>query len=245
MKQSGKIIYLVEDDPSVRGPLSDFLISQDLEVLCFESARAYLAHVRSDTNACLILEMELNDIHGLELQRQLAASSSPPIIFISEDARISSIVTAMKAGAVECVAKPVDHEALLISIEAALAQDRRMRQKRADKADLRERLCSLTPRQREVLALVVGGLLNKQAAAILDISEVTLQIHRSQIMRKMAADSFAELVRMSVTLRIPYWHETSMGERLRSSRSTGLMTPDKQNLESHRRTVAKSMVGRL
>jgi FixJ family two-component response regulator len=216
MKRTGEMIYLVEDDPHVRNPLSDFLTSMEMQVLCFGSALEYLTWVRTDTSACLILEMELKGAHGLELQRQLVAERSLPVIFISEGANVSSIVSAMKAGAVECLTKPVDHEALRMAIEVALAQDRRVRQKRADRAKLTERLCSLTPRQREVLPLVVGGLLNKEAAAILDISEVTLQIHRSQIMRKMAANSFAELVRMAVKLRIPYWRETSTGQCLPS-----------------------------
>ena len=218
MKRIGEMIYLVEDDPHVREGLSAFLTAMELEVLCFGSAAEYLAYVRSDVSACLILEMELKDMHGLELQRRLAGELGPPIIFISEHGSVLSIVSAMKAGAVECLTKPVDHEALLMAIEAALAQDRRVRQKQADKAKLRERFCSLTPRQREVFSLVVGGLLNKQAAAILDISEVTLQIHRSQIMRKMAADSFAELVRMAVKLHIPYWRAASTGECLSSSK---------------------------
>lgn len=216
MNRIGEMIYLVEDDPQLREAISGFLASMALEVLCFGSAAEYLAYVRSEVSACLILEMGLKDMHGLELQRRLAGELGPPIIFISEHGSVLSIVSAMKAGAVECLTKPVDYEALLTAIEEALAQDRRLRQKQADKAKLRERLCSLTPRQREVFSLIVGGLLNKQAAAILDISEVTLQIHRSQIMRKMAADSFAELVRMAVKLHIPYWRAASTGECLPS-----------------------------
>jgi FixJ family two-component response regulator len=216
MKRTGEMIYLVEDDFHLREALSDFLISMDLEVLCFGSAAEYLEFFRSDSSACLILEMDLRDMHGLDLQRQLAGRLGPPIIFISEHGSVSSIVSAMKAGAIECLTKPVDYEALLMAIESALAQNRRMREKHADTAKLRERLCSLTPRQREVFPLVVGGLLNKQAAALLDISEVTLQIHRSQIMRKMAADSFAELVRMAVKLRIPYWRKSPAGQSLPS-----------------------------
>jgi FixJ family two-component response regulator len=153
--------------------------------------------------------MNLADANGLELQQQLSIGTSPPIIFISDYSSVSATVSAMKVGAMEFLTKPVDLAALAAAVETALAHDRRERQRYARRAKLQERLRSLTPRQREVFPLVVGGLLNKEAAAIFDISEVTLQIHRSQIMRKMAADSFAELVRMAVMLHIPHWRDTS------------------------------------
>jgi len=139
---------------------------------------------------------------GLDLQRHLSGESGPPIIFMSGKGDIPSTVRAMKGGAIEFLTKPLDEDALLTAIRTAFAQDRKLRQRHADLAKLRERLASLTPREREVLPLVVGGLLNKQAAAVLGISIVTLQVHRGQIMRKMAAKSLAELVRMASKLGI-------------------------------------------
>jgi len=205
MKRSGEAVYLVEDDPLVREAICRVLESADIQVCSFSSADEYLAYVRSDMSACMVLELDLRDGSALELQRQLAADAGPPVIFISRNTNISATVCAMKAGAIEFLTMPVDEAALLEAVQNALVLDLKLRHRRACKARLQQRLISLTPRQREVFPLVIGGLLNKQAAAILDISEVTLQIHRSQIMKKMAADSLAELVRMAVTLRIPHW----------------------------------------
>ena len=151
--------------------------------------------------------MHLPDVDGLELQRRLAEKSHPPIIFISGKCDIPSTVQAMKAGAIEFLTKPVDPLALLSAVGTAFAQDRRLRQKKAELVKLQQRLRLLTPRERDVFPLIVGGLLNKQAAAMLGISEVTLQIHRSQVMRKMKAESFADLVRMAIKLRIPHRRE--------------------------------------
>ena len=142
------------------------------------------------------------DINGLELQRKLLSSSSPPIVFISGNADVPASVTAMKAGAIEFLTKPVDISDLLAAIRLGFSKDRRRRQNAAELAVLQERLSSLTRREREVLPLVTQGMLNKQAASLLGVSEVTLQVHRGQIMRKMKADSFADLVRTAARLRI-------------------------------------------
>jgi len=205
VKGTGELVYLIEDDQAVREELLDFLSSIEIEAIGFGSAVEFLAHVRSDDCSCLIVEMDMEEITGLELQRRLDPQTHPPIIFVSEGINVESTVAAMKAGAIEFLIRPINTTVLRTAIEAALMQDRILRRRRARRAQLQERLSSLTPRQREVLPLVIGGLLNKQAAALLHISEVTLQIHRSQIMQKMAADSFAELVRMAVELRIPHW----------------------------------------
>jgi FixJ family two-component response regulator len=207
MDRTGEVVYLIEEDSPGRAALLQMLVAFELKVVCFGAAAEYFAYTRSDTSACLVLEMKLPDIHGLELQRQLAGKMNPPIIFVSAECDIPTTVCAMKAGALEFLTKPVDPKALVAAIRTAFAQDRRLRQRRADVKMLEARFSLLTPREREVLPLVVGGLLNKQAAAFLGISEVTLAVHRGQVMRKMAADSLAELVRMAVRLRIPHWSE--------------------------------------
>jgi FixJ family two-component response regulator len=202
MRNTGEIVYLVDDDPRVRQAITELLESFQLTVISFESAASYLAHARVDTAACLVLDLQLPQMNGLDLQKQLGPESGPPIVFISGHGDIPSTVCAMKAGAVEFLTKPVDPEALFTAVRSAFDQDRDRRRQQADLAGLQRRLALLSAREREVLPLVVAGLLNKQSAAILGITEVTLQIHRGQIMRKMAATSFAELVRMSGKLGI-------------------------------------------
>lgn len=197
-----QVVYLVDDDTAVRETLSDLLESFGMEVVSFGSAGEYLQHARSDEVACLLLDLELPDISGLDLQRQLDRETGPPVIFITGHGDIPSSVRAIKAGAIEFLTKPIDTEALVTTIRAAFAQDRIVREKGADLAALRQRLAQLTPREREVLPLVIHGLRNKQAAAVLGITEITIQAHRGQIMRKMRARTFAELVRMGEKLGI-------------------------------------------
>jgi FixJ family two-component response regulator len=203
MRNTGEISYVVDDETSVREAVCAMLDSADIQVLGFESAEAYLCHSRSDVAACLITDLRMPGIGGLELQRRLKAVDSPPIIFISGRGDVPSTAQAMKAGAIEFLTKPLDTAALLTAVTAAFAKDRVQRQQRAELGELQRRLSLLSPREREVLPLIVSGLLNKQAASVLCITEVTLQIHRSQIMRKMAARSFADLVRMAGKLGIP------------------------------------------
>ena len=200
--QANEVIYLVDDDERVHEGLAELLASHGMAVVSFSSAAEYLKHTRVDSAACLILDLKMPQMGGLDLQRQLSGEVGPPIIFMSGEGDIPSTVRAMKGGAIEFLTKPLDEDALLTAIRTAFAQDRKLRQRHAHLAQLRERLASLTPREREVLPLVVGGLLNKQAAAVLGISIVTLQVHRGQIMRKMAARSLAELVRMASKLGI-------------------------------------------
>lgn len=213
MEQLDGIVYLLDDDAETKETLSEHLASRGRVVRSFSSAEEFLAYVRPNECSCLILEMDLPDANGLELQRQLSTEVGPQIIFLSKQSSVTATVCAMKAGAIEFLMKPVDVTALMEAVELALARDRRRRQKHAYKVKLQGRLRSLTPRQREVFSLVVAGLLNKEAAAVLDISEVTLQIHRSQIMRKMAAGSLAELVRMAIALHLPYWQGFQFEDR--------------------------------
>lgn len=196
------VVYLVDDDPRLRESLADALTSRHFVVRVFSSSAAYLSFPKVDSSACLILDLNLPEIDGLALQKQIGVESGPPIIFLTGAGDIPSTVKAMKAGAIEFLTKPVSMEVLLDAIGTAFRQDVIQRRYRADLIDLRERLASLTPREREVLPLVVEGLLNKQAADVLSISLVTLQIHRGQIMKKMQATSLADLVRMSSKLGI-------------------------------------------
>jgi FixJ family two-component response regulator len=197
------IVFIVDDDRRIREALTDLLSSYDMRAVAFASASEYLTYQKPDVPACLLLDLELPDINGLDLQQIIAAGDHPQVVFISGHADIPSSVRAMKGGAVDFLTKPIRQEDLMRAIRAALAQSRDARQKSAALAALRERYTSLTRRERDVLPLVVSGFLNKQAAAELGISEVTLQIHRGSIMKKMQAGSLAELVRMAAALEIP------------------------------------------
>jgi FixJ family two-component response regulator len=203
MNTADEVVYLVDDDASVREALGEFLRARGMKVIGFQSAADFLAHERADSAACLILDLKMPGINGLELQERLVDESSPTIIFLSGRGDIPSTVRAIKAGAIEFLTKPVDLETLVPMVTSALARDRENRTRRAELTGLKKRFAALSPREQDVLPLVVKGLLNKQSAAALGIAEVTLQIHRSQIMKKMAADSFAELVRMAEKLGIP------------------------------------------
>ena len=185
------IVFIVDDDRRIRESLCELLSTFDLRAVAFGTAAEYIAHAKPDVPACLILDVELPDINGLDLQSQIAQGNHPPIVFITGHGDIPASVRAIKAGAIDFLTKPFREDDLLRAIHAAIAQDREARRKRADLAELNQRLESLTPREREVLPLVVSGLLNKQAAAKLGISEITLQIHRSNIMKKMGAASLA------------------------------------------------------
>lgn len=197
------VVFIVDDDRRIREALSDLLSSFDMHAVAFGSAADYMAYPKPDVPACLVLDVQLPDINGLDLQSRIAQGNHPQIVFITGHGDIPSSVRAIKTGAVDFLTKPLREVDLMRAINSALAQDRDARRKRAELADLQQRLSRLTPREREVLPLVVSGLLNKQAAAELGISEVTLQIHRGSIMKKMEAGSLAELVRMAGTLEIP------------------------------------------
>ena len=198
-----EIVFVLDDDYRIREALSMLLSSFDMRVVAFGSAGEYLAYPKPDVAACLVLDVELPDINGLDLQSQIAEGNEPHIVFITGHADIPSTVRAIKTGAVDFLTKPFSEADVMRAIHAALAQNRAARQKRAELALLQQRFRRLTPRERDVVPLVVSGLLNKQAAAKLGISEITLQIHRGNIMKKMEAASLPELVRMAGTLDIP------------------------------------------
>ena len=205
------IVFVIDDDHRIREAVSELLASLGMNAIAFGAAAQYVGFERPDLPACLVLDIELPDINGLEFQKQLADSHHPPIVFITGHGDIPSSVRAIKRGAVDFLTKPFSEQELLDAIHAAIDQDRRCRGERAELDVLRERLAGLTPREREVLPLVVSGLLNKQAATALGISEVTLQIHRSKIMHKMAAASLADLVRIAEKLEIPVTHSRRAG----------------------------------
>ncbi len=206
-------VYTVTNSPCVDAALLALGDEDGTEVVRLASAQEFLEYMRTDDSSCLILELPRSDHEEMEMCCQLAAKACPPVIFVCGHSDVASAVRAMKAGAIEVLTVPVDPSALMEAIQLAIAQDRNLRERRAERAKLNERFALLTPREREVLPLIVGGLLNKQAAAVLGISEVTLQIHRSQAMRKMQAGSVADLVRMAAKLHVPSWRDKRTEKR--------------------------------
>jgi FixJ family two-component response regulator len=202
MNSDDPIVFVVDDDIRVREALSGLISSVGLRVAAFGSAAEFLEFEKPDAPACLILDLQLPDVSGLELQEELASGDPPPIVFITGHADIPSSVRAMKAGAIEFLPKPFGEQELLQAVDAAFARDRTARQKRLELAELQKRYNLLTPREREVLPFVVAGFANKETAADLGTSEITIGVHRGQIMRKMGARSLAELVRMADKLGI-------------------------------------------
>jgi FixJ family two-component response regulator len=200
---SSPTVFIVDDDVGVREGLCDLVVFAGMRAVPCASASEYLEQPKPGCPACLILDVGLPDISGIDLQRQLVAEDHPPIIFLTGDSDIPTSVRAIKDGAIDFLIKPCPKADLIAAIDAAIAEDCRARTDRMERARLRQRHSRLTAREREVLPLVVGGFLNKQAAASLGISEITLQIHRSSVMRKMQADSLAELVRMAIALSVP------------------------------------------
>jgi FixJ family two-component response regulator len=191
------MVFVIDDDESIREALKSLIRSVGLSVETFASAHEFLQSSRPDVPSCLILDVRMPGLSGLDLQRDLAeANIHIPIIFITGHGDIPMSVRAMKAGAVEFLTKPFRDQDLLDAIQQALERDRRARSQQADTAELRNRYNSLTPRETEVFALVVKGLLNKQIALQLGTSEITVKLHRRQVMEKMHADSLADLVRM-------------------------------------------------
>ena len=203
VKFVGPIVFVVDDDASVREALSSLIRSIDLNVETFPSAREFLQHKRPDVPACLVLDVRLPGLSGLDLQRELAAAkSSIPIIFMTGHGDVPMSVRAMKAGAVEFLTKPFRDQELLDAIHQAIERDRELLKQRSEAAMLNARYQALTPREREVMGLVVRGLLNKQIAGELGTSEITVKIQRGQAMKKMQAQSVPDLVRISEKLGI-------------------------------------------
>ena len=210
VRQDSPVVFVVDDDAAVRESLDSLIRSVGLRVESFSSAQEFLRHEAPETPACLVLDVRLPGLSGLDLQRELlGAERAIPIIFITGHGDIPMSVRAMKAGAVEFLTKPFREQQLLRAIEQAIERDREGLAQRREMAELFARYGSLTPREQEVMASVVKGLLNKQIAAELGTAEITVKIQRSRVMKKMKANSLPGLVRMAGKLGIAPPVETS------------------------------------
>lgn len=197
------VVAIVDDDASVREGLHSLIRSAGWRAEVFASAQQFLERRGSEAPNCLVLDLQLPGTSGLDLQKRLAeAELEIPIVFLTGHGNIPASVQAMKAGAIEFLTKPVDEEELLRAIREAIERDDDTRQEHAERHDLQGRYETLTPREREVMQQVISGLLNKQVAAELNITEFTVKVHRGQVMRKMRADSLPDLVRMADSLGI-------------------------------------------
>jgi FixJ family two-component response regulator len=210
MNSEDAIVFVIDDDSRIREALLSLIRSVGLKAAAFGSASEFLVAKKPDCPACIVLDLQLPDVDGLQLQQELGSEGSPPIVFITGHGTVPASVRAMKAGAIEFLSKPFSDHDLLAAIESGLILDRARRQSRMKLDDLQQRYRLLTPREQEVLRFVVSGFANKETAYNLAISEITIGVHRGQVMRKMRAQSLADLVRMADKLGIA--HITSSSE---------------------------------
>ncbi|MFM0339966.1 response regulator transcription factor [Paraburkholderia fungorum] len=202
MKSASEVVYVVDDDRRVREALTSLLRANGRDARAFDSGREFLETPRQNSVSCLILDLRMPGMSGLEVQKLVSTDSQIPVIFITGKGDVPSTVLAMKGGAVDFLTKPLDEDELMRVVAAALARAQVLRKEADDAAMLHALYQTLTPREQELLPLLARGLLNKQAAAVLGITEYTVQVHRGHIMRKMRADSFATLVRQAGKLQL-------------------------------------------
>jgi FixJ family two-component response regulator len=222
MSSTDPVVYVLNGDPQIRNGLCELIRSAHLDEISFGSAGEYLCLPKRDVPGCVILDVDLPDMCGLELQRQIAATDAP-VLFVTGRSDIGCSVRAIKSGALDFLTIPFETTELLQAIRAAIVHDGNTRAQRAAETELRRRYSSLTTRERQVMHLVASGLRNKQSAWELGISEFTLQIHRAQVMQKMRAPSIAHLVRMADALDVPHWalHEPTKNHLLRGLEAVG------------------------
>jgi FixJ family two-component response regulator len=234
------LVLIVSGNDCIRCLLQQLLAAHGLHAFDFQSGTAYMAQPQPQVPACLILDVELGDMSGFELQRRLSGTS-PPAIFVSRHADIAHSVRAFKAGALDFLTPPLEPEILLAAVQAAINLDASTRAQREKMKQLRERYQRLTPRERQVLPMVVSGMLNKQVASVLGISEVTVEIHRGRVMQKLGAGSFAALVRMADWLA----ECERMGENPPRAESTSILptVPARNRLRIDPTLVAGAWVG--
>jgi len=200
MQSEKPVVHIVSNDSSGTRKLNQFFVSRGLDVVAFRTAAEYIVAKRDNRPACLILDLILPDLDGLEIQRRLTGSGAPPIVFVTARGDAVSVARAMKNGAIDFLIEPIDYSQLIADVELAFREDLRKRKELVETRSLLVRWQTLTPRETEVFHHTVAGLLNKQAADELGVAENTYQVHRGRVMRKMKAGSLAELVRMSTKL---------------------------------------------
>jgi FixJ family two-component response regulator len=228
MESASELVYVVDDDRRVREALAALLRANGRNVQAFNSGEEFLDAARRNIVACVILDLRMPGMSGLEVQKLVSRDSQIPIIFITGRGDVPSSVLAMKGGAFDFLIKPLDEEALMHAVDAALARAHVLLEKAEAAAMLHDLFLSLTPREQELLPLLAGGLLNKQAAAVLGITEYTVQVHRGHIMRKMRADSFATLVRQASNLQIETSSTTTFDAFHKYPFLVGLDDPEKK-----------------
>jgi len=209
------IVYIIDDELSVREAVRNLLEAKGMNAVALGSVEEYLGLSRTGVAGCIVLDVNLPDVNGLEFQAGIEAEDHPPIVFVTGHGDIPSSVSAMKRGAVDFLTKPFKDSDLVAAINVAIDRDRRARAENNELMLYRSRFQTLTPRERQVLPMVVSGLLNKQVAGELGISEITVQIHRGKIMQKMQVASLADLVRVAERLRIPLAHSRYPGVQVR------------------------------